>query len=278
MPQAPQQPFHRSTQAPAHHPPQLPCWLEAARTAALEAGKAILQIYETADFGVEQKADASPLTKADKAANFIISDVLQPLGLPILSEEGKEVTFEERKNWDWFWLVDPLDGTKEFIKRNGEFTVNIALMHRQAPVAGAIYAPTTNILYIGSAATGVQKESTSGTETLAPLPILENYGELLQKQNVRMVASKSHRTPETDAFIQQFQQPEIASMGSSFKFMLLAEGKADTYPRFGPTMEWDTAASHAILKALNRNVYQTDLTSELEYNKPHLLNPSFVAF
>ncbi|MFC6998859.1 3'(2'),5'-bisphosphate nucleotidase CysQ [Rufibacter roseus] len=270
--------IHSSTSPTPPPPPNLNLWVKTARTAALEAGKAILAVYETVDFGVEHKGDHSPLTKADKAAHHIIFEMLQPLGLPILSEEGKEILYKERKDWEWYWLVDPLDGTKEFIKRNGEFTVNIALMHQQVPVAGVIYAPTVQTLYFGSAETGVTKESPTGTETLTPLPHRYTLADLKKKPNLKVIASKSHRTPETDAFIQQFQKPASASMGSSFKFMLLAEGKADIYPRFAPTMEWDTAASHAILNALNRSIYQTDLTSELKYNKPDLLNPSFVAF
>jgi len=252
--------------------------LATAKQAAEEAGKAILEIYETADFGVEAKADNSPLTKADTAAHHLIAQALSATGLPLLSEEGKEIPLEERKNWPFYWLVDPLDGTKEFIKRNGEFTVNIALMQHNIPVAGVVYAPCHKVLYYGSKGTGVFKETPAGTTLLTPLPQKESLASLLQKPEVRVIASRSHQTEETATFVRQFQNPMFSSMGSSLKFMLLAEGKADVYPRFAPTMEWDTAASHALLNALNRSIYGTDLSQELVYNKPNLQNPSFVSF
>jgi 3'(2'), 5'-bisphosphate nucleotidase len=252
--------------------------LELAKRAALQAGKAILEVYASGDFGVDMKSDNSPLTLADKAAHTIIVLQLQETGLPLLSEEGIHIPYEERKSWDWYWLVDPLDGTKEFIKRNGEFTVNIALMHANIPVAGVIYAPYLNVLYFGSKETGVYKVEKEEQVQLTYTPKERSIEELKQKEQITVVASKSHLNEETKAFINQFSNAGFSSMGSSLKLMLLAEGAADIYPRIAPTMEWDTAAGHAILRSLNRHVYQTDLQTELLYNKENLLNPSFIAF
>nr|WP_276496886.1 3'(2'),5'-bisphosphate nucleotidase CysQ [Pontibacter litorisediminis] len=252
--------------------------LLVAHTAALEAGSAIMQIYTSGAFDVSIKSDDSPLTKADRAAHEVITQHLVATGLPILSEEGSQLLFEQRQQWVWYWLVDPLDGTKEFLKRNGEFTVNIALMHHNMPVAGVIYAPVLDSLYFGSAGTGVYKETKESKAQLLPLPKRHTLEDLPQQPELTIVASRTHLSPQTEAFIQRFPGANTSSMGSSLKFMLLAEGKADLYPRFAPTMEWDTAAAHAILNALNRGIYQEDLQQELQYNKPNLLNPSFIAF
>jgi 3'(2'), 5'-bisphosphate nucleotidase len=256
----------------------IPQLLQTAQRAAEEAGAAILEVYTSGDFEVNFKSDASPLTKADRLAHNIICRHLHTTGLPMLSEEGSNVPFQERTQWLWYWLVDPLDGTKEFIQRNGEFTVNIALMQKDTPVAGVLYAPCLHTLYYGSAETGVYKETGNETIQLAPLLRRENLDSLLQKPGVSVVASRQHNTPETEQFISQFKQAQTLSLGSSLKFMLLAENKAAIYPRFAPTMEWDTAAAHALLNALNRGIYVPDLKTELIYNKPNLLNPSFVAF
>lgn len=252
--------------------------VQIARKAALEAGEAILKVYASGNFDVNLKADDSPLTKADKAAHIIIAAQLQQTGLPILSEEGAHADYQERQKWPLYWLVDPLDGTKEFIKRNGEFTVNIALMQDNIPVAGVIFAPVPDVLYYGSKETNVYKEAAGKKEQLHPLQEKVSMDALLQKNEVIVVASRSHLSPETEKFIEQFKNVRLETMGSSFKLMLLAENKADIYPRFAPTMEWDTAAGHAILRAVNRSVYQTDLKTDLVYNKQNLLNPSFVAF
>ncbi len=252
--------------------------LEVAKRAALQAGKAILEVYGTGDFGVEMKSDHSPLTIADKAANAIITSHLQETGLPVLSEEGSHIPYEERKSWEWFWLVDPLDGTKEFIKRNGEFTVNIALMHYNTPVAGIIYAPCLDVLYYGSKETGVYKIEKGKQVQLSFISKKRSLEELQQKEQIIIVASKSHMNEDTRAFINQFRNVQLTSMGSSLKLMLLAESTADIYPRLAPTMEWDTAAGHALLRSLNMGVYETDLQRELLYNKEELLNPSFIAF
>ncbi len=251
--------------------------LELAKTAALEAGKVILEVYASGDFGVEMKSDHSPLTLADKAAHGIIVSHLEETGLPILSEEGSNIRYEDRQSWDYFWLIDPLDGTKEFIKRTGEFTVNIALVRSNVPVAGVIYAPCINILYYGSKETGVYKIEKEEQAQLSFIPKKRTIEELQQKEKITIVASKSHMNEETRVFIDQFRNANFSSMGSSLKLMLLAEGAADIYPRLAPTMEWDTAAGDAILRSLNRGVYQTDLQTKLMYNKEDLLNPSFIA-
>ena len=252
--------------------------LELARGAALQAGKAILEVYTSGDFGIQMKSDQSPLTLADKAAHAIIASQLQETGLPILSEEGSSISYEDRKSWDYFWLIDPLDGTKEFIKRSGEFTVNIALVRSSIPVAGVIYAPYIDILYYGSKETGVYKIEKGRQVQLLFIPKRRTIEELEQKDQITIVASKSHMNEETSAFINQFRNSNLSSMGSSLKLMLLAEGAADIYPRLAPTMEWDTAAGHALLRSLNMGVYQTDLKTELLYNKENLLNPPFIAF
>lgn len=255
----------------------IPQLLQTARTAALEAGKAILDVYSSGEFSQTMKADNSPLTLADQAAHDIIIKQLLPTKLSILSEEGTHAHYIERKGWEWYWLIDPLDGTKEFVKRNGEFTVNIALMQRDTPVAGVIYAPVTDALYFGSRETGAQKVESGATTHLHPLPQSTTIDTLKQKPLITVIASRSHLTQETLEFTKQFREVQFTTMGSSLKFMLLAESKADIYPRYAPTMEWDTAAAHAILRALNRGIYQTDLQSELVYNKEYLLNPSFIA-
>ncbi len=250
---------------------------ELAIGAALEAGKKILEVYETDDFSVDMKSNNSPLTKADRVSHQIICDYLESSQIPLLSEEGRDIPFEERKVWDYYWLVDPLDGTKEFIKRNGEFTVNIALMKGTAPVAGVVYSPCLKALYYGAKGHGAHK-IVNGKPGSLPIAESMEMRNLLQKETVTIVASRSHSSPETEAFINRFKKHELQSMGSSLKFMLLADGVADIYPRLAPTMEWDTAAAHAILNAVNRKVYQTNVEYELQYNKQDLLNPSFIAF
>ena len=258
--------------------------INIAIQAAIHAGDQILKIYDDpgADFSVEKKADNSPLTIADKASHEVIHKMLSSTGLPILSEEGRDIPFEERKNWETFWLVDPLDGTKEFIKRNGEFTVNIALIENNKPVMGIIYVPVTQTLYVGQTSSGAWKlEKATGKITL----------ETLQKQGIRLpqtingrpytiVGSRSHRNPETEKYIaarnKEHPQMEILSRGSSLKICMVAEGQADEYPRFGPTMEWDTAAGHAIANASGKKCWLTNLEQEMSYNKENLLNPWFI--
>ncbi len=253
--------------------------------AALDAGNEILKIYHSDNFNVEFKADESPLTQADKNAHLKIMEYLEQTNIPILSEEGKHLPYSERKNRTQFWLVDPLDGTKEFIKRNGEFTVNIALIKNEKPVFGVIYVPVTEVLYFGDTENGAFKISDIKTVNEGDnYQILQSKAQKLPaelKHDVyQVVGSRSHQTPETKAFFEQletkYQKINIISVGSSLKLCMVAEGKADIYPRFGPTMEWDTGAGHAIALASGAKIYRADTKEELLYNKENLLNPYFI--
>lgn len=235
---------------------------------ARQAGQAILEIYNQEDLGIELKADESPLTLADKEAHKIIVAGLKDTKLPLLSEEGKAIAFEERRKWSEFWMVDPVDGTKEFIKRNGEFTVNIALIREGKPVFGVVYAPVLDKLYYGGIGLGAYMIHKSEVITLSK----HNK----ESEIVRIVASRSHLNQTTQDFIDQFEKTDIVSMGSSLKFMLIAEGKADIYPRFAPTMEWDTAAAHGVLLGLDIDVIEPNSKQSLKYNKENLLNSYFL--
>ena len=253
--------------------------------AAIEAGSEIMEIYSSADFGVESKSDQSPLTKADKAAHHKIVEILYGTGIPILSEEGLQSSFEERSEWDEYWLIDPLDGTKEFIKQNGEFTVNIALIEKGVPVFGVVYAPVLDKLYMGGTKVGFSKlwSENRSKEIELKRSSFTSLEELRNAKDSRVVASRSHRNEATENFINSLNGPNIVSMGSSLKFMVLAEGTADVYPRFAPTMEWDTAAAHAILNQLGFKILQVKNNSEvsekeIEYNKENLLNPWFLVY
>lgn len=256
--------------------------LYTAIKASVEGGAAIMEVYDTA-FDVSYKSDDSPLTLADKNANKIIVKHLKNTQIPIISEESKQLPYSSRKDFTYCWIVDPLDGTKEFVKRNGEFTVNIALVHMGKPVLGVIYVPVTRELYFTNA-TGTQafKNSYSAQQSLAQL--LETATVLVPQQNqtvVKVVASRSHMNAETTNFVANLQQKgnkeiEIVSKGSSLKFCLIAEGKATVYPRFAPTMEWDTAAGHAICNAVGVSVLHWETKEELQYNKENLLNPWFI--
>lgn len=263
--------------------------LKTAIEAALKAGKEILAIYEDpkADFQVKRKADNSPLTIADRRSNDIITHLLGSTPYPILSEEGRDIAYDERRTWRTLWIVDPLDGTKEFIKRNGEFTVNIALVTDGVPVAGVIYVPVRHELYFADMEHGAYKmpgiaslEGLHDLDTLRSRALRLPYSEL--HPHYVVVASSSHATPETTAFIDDLRcdhkDLELVSIGSSLKLCLVAEGKADIYPRFAPTMEWDTAAGHAIVRAAGGEVYHTGEQADipLRYNKENLLNPWFI--
>ena len=255
--------------------------LELAIQAAYTAGADILLVYNAGEIKVDFKSDNSPLTLADKQAHLTIVKYLESTNLPILSEEGRSIPYEERKNWETFWMVDPLDGTKEFIQRNGEFTVNIALMQHNQPVLGVVYAPVSGQLFFGGTALGYATvEKGESTRRLTTLP-RRNMQALQQTKNTNVISSRFHQNQETTDFVQQFDEPRLVTMGSSLKFMLLAQANADVYPRFAPTMEWDTAASDAILRALTSGIYQCNAANEatipLEYNKPSLLNPFFIA-
>lgn len=254
--------------------------------AALAAGKAILEIYNDpdADFQIDRKADNSPLTLADRKAHEVIVSYLQETEYPILSEEGKHLPYGERSQWHALWIVDPLDGTKEFIKRNGEFTVNIALVEKGVPVFGVIYVPVKETLYWGDSLLGAYKTESITTRGNRPIEELAEASLTLpcaqSKDAFVIVASRSHLSAETADYIEKKREThsniELISVGSSIKICWVAEGLADEYPRFAPTMEWDTAAGHAIAKAARAEVYQTGTEQPLIYNKENLLNPWFI--
>lgn len=252
--------------------------IKVAQKAAYEAGKKIIEIYEQPQINFELKDDHSPLTAADMAANRIICGELQKTNLPVLSEEGRNIPFDERKDWTEYWLIDPLDGSKEFIKRNGEFTINIALMSGATPVAGLVYAPCLDLMYFSFGSNTAYKSKNGRSEQLIAKETKSCLEDVIALDTVRVVASRSHLNKETEDFIGQFKKTELSSMGSSLKFMLLAEDRADIYPRIAPTMEWDTAAAHAILLALNKNIYQASSSNPLSYNKENLKNPAFIAY
>lgn len=256
--------------------------------AALKAGSTIMDIYTDpkADFGIEKKSDQSPLTIADRAANAVICKEIEKLGFPILSEESSIASFNERSSWDFFWVVDPLDGTKEFIKKNGEFTVNIALVRGDTPILGVVYLPVKQTLYFSSESLGAYKLSDiTNLSTSDSIEILIDKSLKLPLMNQSrdcfiVIASRSHLSAETQEYINQLRtehdKVDFVSVGSSIKICWVAEGVADVYPRFAPTMEWDTAAGHAIALAAGREVIQVENGLPLIYNKENLLNPWFI--
>ena len=257
-------------------------YLKTAIEAALLAGKEIMTVY-TRNFEVEIKDDASPLTEADRAANTVIVKLLQQTPFPIISEESRQLPYETRKNWETCWIVDPLDGTKEFIKKNDEFTVNIALVSNGIPVMGVILVPALNELYYtivseSKAYKVVVEDSDTDIDLL--FAKAESIHPKIHPTKTRVVGSRSHMNDETLHFIEQLKsngkEIEIVSKGSSLKFCLIAEGAADYYPRFAPTMEWDTAAGQAICKAVNVTVKDITTGNEMQYNKEHLLNHFFL--
>ncbi|MCZ2357194.1 MAG: 3'(2'),5'-bisphosphate nucleotidase CysQ [Bacteroidia bacterium] len=262
----------------------LPLWFDKAIEAGIKAGNAIMEVYQS-DFAVESKEDKTPLTIADKKAHTIIENILPQDGIKFLSEEGKSIPYAERASWDLFWLIDPLDGTKEFIKRNGEFTVNIALIRQGEPIFGVIYAPALQNLYVGYVGVGSFKQKITDTTFFPTWASIQQEGIKLPQLNSErpftVVASRSHNTPETEDYIsvQRKIHPNLncVSSGSSLKICLVAEGSADTYPRFAPTMEWDTAAGDAIARAAGKPVTQyPEFQKPLNYNKENLLNPWFL--
>lgn len=261
-------------------------YIVKAMDAALAAGKEILKVYNdpASDFQIERKADNSPLTLADRKAHEVIMSYLQDTEYPVLSEEGKHLPYEERSKWHALWIVDPLDGTKEFIKRNGEFTVNIALVEEGVPVFGVIYVPVKETLYWGELTTGAYKmervtaRDGRSLEDMKAAALSIPYPKT--NEAFVIVASRSHLSAETEAYIEEkrklYPQVELVSVGSSIKICWVSEGMADEYPRFAPTMEWDTAAGHAIAKASGAEVFQAGKEEPLVYNKPDLLNPWFI--
>jgi 3'(2'), 5'-bisphosphate nucleotidase len=281
--------------------------LITAVNAAKEAGDAIIEVYNT-NFSVEHKEDKSPLTLADKRSHEVITRHLSRSSMgqktctsrPVLSEEGKHIPYEERKHWEYFWLIDPLDGTREFIKRNGEFTVNIALIHDGRPVLGVIYAPVLQVLYFAAEGIGAYKSSDNDVlggykldaRNEEGIDILKNISQKLplteepvvirdDPLTIVIVASRSHLSKETEDYIddlkQKYQKIEMISVGSSLKLCFIAEGRANVYPRFGPTMEWDTAAGQAIVEAAGGRVVESQTGTPLRYNKENLINPWFIS-
>lgn len=256
--------------------------LKTAINASIEGGHAIMKVYDS-EFSVEHKDDKSPLTLADKNCNEVIESFLKNTNIPILSEEGAKIPYSERKDWEYSWLVDPLDGTKEFIKRNGEFTVNIALINEGNPVLGVIYVPVKEDLYFALDGMGSYKKS-SCVDTIDDLENLISVSCSLpiksQRDSYVVVGSRSHMSKETEAFFDQkkidYRNVEVMAVGSSLKLCMVAEGKADTYPRYGPTMEWDTGAGDAICRMAGFQVLQYNSDKPVEYNKEDLLNPWFL--
>ena len=237
-----------------------------------KAGNEILDVYK-ASFEITLKEDLSPLTDADRRANAIITSMLESLypEIPILSEEGKKINYEDRSDWNLFWLVDPLDGTKEFVKRNGEFTVNIALIKDGLPIAGIVYAPTKETYWYGAEGLGSYKMS----ENFPPIRIsVENNID----SPIRIVSSRSHPSPKLELYLSRFDDYEMVNMGSSLKICLVADSSAHIYPRLGPTMEWDSGAGHAVLKFAGGELIDRETGKELIYNKEILKNPDFICY
>lgn len=261
--------------------------------AAVRAGQVILEVYSRDDISVEYKADESPLTVADMRSHRLIVGELGGTGIPILSEEGRNIPLSERRNWRRLWMVDPLDGTKEFIKHRGEFTVNIALIEDQHPVSGVVFAPVKRTLYFAAMGDGAYRlEDVADASGLAELDEAEDAAAALERIKNRsqrlpvntavhhpyvIVGSRSHATPELHAFVEEKRRElgevDFISAGSSIKYCLVAEGRADVYPRLGPTMEWDTAAGQVIAEAAGASIVRYDTGGPMIYNKDDLLNP-----
>lgn len=256
--------------------------MDIAIKAALLAGEKIMEVYASDDFGTEHKADYTPITIADRQAHQTIATSLNYTQLPLLSEEGVHLPYDLRKNWTSYWLVDPLDGTKEFIKRNGEFTVNIALIENNSPIAGIIYTPVTRVLHVGMVGSGAWKMINPKADCTLHQLISEGISLPLRHEAhpFTVAISRSHLDQQTTNYLDELrkQHPDMQMIrtGSSLKFCFIAEGAADCYPRFGPIMEWDTAAGHALVKAVGKNVYLMNQQTEIIYNKEDLKNPSFI--
>ena len=264
-------------------PELIPSLLRISR----DAGTAILEVYGS-DFAVEHKDDKSPLTLADRRSHEVIVEGLsgiEGMHIPILSEEGKSMPFEKRRGWEIFWLVDPLDGTKEFIKRNGEFTVNIALIRENRPILGVIYIPVKGLFYFGAQRLGSFRLPALSFADCASVDAVIGMATRLPDADAAfrytVAGSRSHMSPDTEAYISTLREQhgdiDFISAGSSLKFCLVAEGRAQVYPRFGPTMEWDTAAGQAIVEQAGGEILRTDTGEPLSYNKEALLNPFFIA-
>jgi len=259
-----------------------PHHLKTAITAALQAGKAILEIYHSGAFDIELKGDNSPLTRADTASHNVIMSYLTKTDIPVLSEEGRDITYQERKSWKQLWIVDPIDGTKEFIKRNGEFTINIALIENKRPIIGVIFVPVTGELYFSSKELGAFKVAVH-LEDYDVKALLSKGNKLpLQREDntFTIVASRSHMSTETQDYVNQMRDlhgdVNLISKGSSLKLCMVAEGTANCYPRFAPTMEWDTAAGQAICEHAGFQVIDWGTKENMLYNRRELLNNWFL--
>ena len=267
---------------------QLKAYADLAAEAAVKAGQAIMEVYESpeTDWEVERKADNSPLTLADRKAHAVICGYLRETPFHILSEEGRHAEYAERKDVETMWIVDPLDGTKEFLKRNGEFTVNIALCHEGSPVVGAIYVPARRQLYTGivcadeSEALRITLDKDFEPVNCEKLPLKDGAAHRMGGGTFVVVASRSHLSEETEQFVARMRSEhgdvELRSAGSSLKICLVAEGEADVYPRLAPTMEWDTAAGQAVAEAAGCSVTDAESGQPLRYNKEDLHNPYFI--
>jgi 3'(2'), 5'-bisphosphate nucleotidase len=269
--------------------------LFTALRAAAKAFPEILSVYN-GPFSVDSKDDRSPITEADRRSNKIIAEELSrhsPYG--IISEEGENTPFADRRSWEQFWLVDPLDGTKEFVKRNGEFTINIAFVEGRIPVLGVVYAPVLDLLYFASDDIGSYRlEGFSDLAAEIPADLVGRATKLAPRaplvldeekkhKKIMVVGSRSHSCRDFDDYVQELEQRyaeqiEITTIGSALKPCYVAEGKADIYPRFGPTMEWDTAAAHAVVRGVGKRMTAYDGGTELIYNKEVLVNPSFLVY
>ena len=260
--------------------------LLTAINAAIRAGALIMEVYNSDDFQVNLKSDATPLTLADRKSNDEIFKALMKTRIPVMSEEGRDILFEERQNWEYFWLVDPLDGTKEFIKRNGEFTVNIALVHNNYPIAGVVYIPVLEQLYFSLAGLGAYRINRINTL----IPSIDEFDAFFNSSNklpvskipdsYTIVVSRSHPSNETQEYIEKMMKKhknvEIVARGSSLKVCMVAEGNAHIYPRFGKTSEWDTAAAQAIAEEAQCEVVSLTDGKRVAYNKEDIDNPWFI--
>ena len=252
--------------------PDLEKLLPDVVTLARQAGERIMDVYQQ-DFSIVQKKDESPVTEADMAAHAVIDDGLEEIAeeYPVLSEESTSIPFEDRVRWRVYWLVDPLDGTREFIKRNGEFTVNIALINNHQPVLGVIYAPVQGTSYYAAKGMGAYKQQ-AGKQ-----PVRIQVARQ-RRDKIIVAGSRSHQTEELKRFLANLPDYKLLSMGSSLKSCLVAEGVADIYARLGPTSEWDTAAAHCIVEEAGGHLTDTNMQT-LAYNtKESLLNPHFFVF
>ena len=251
-----------------------------ALKAIFDASIVVLKTYKSGNYNINVKKDNSPVTEADKESNKIIYNILEKSNFPVLSEESKEIKYSDRKNWNKFWMIDPIDGTKEFINRNGEFTINIALIEENKPILGVVFAPVLGTLYIAEKNFGTYMFTNVRSINDLKKGNIKNLSESTSPKIYTLVISKSHIDAETEKFVmkkkKEYETVEIINMGSSLKICKVAEGIASCYPRFGKTMEWDTAAAHAVVKFAGGNIYDKETHKEISYNKQNLFNPFFI--